>query len=188
MLSAYHEKYARRSDEDIALRAKVKEAGLTEVLAKSGYRAAASPVRVAVLGCAERRFVRHHRDIFARLLGAPVELTTFDITTEHLEGEEGVVRHDIAEPLPGGPFDVAYGDVVLKFLPEGDRLPSLVRAYEALRAPGIVIHILDDEDALPAEAWKAALEARGIACGIVPIAIEGVLPSVIRETALYLLK
>lgn len=188
MLSSYHQKYAERTDEDIARRAKVKEIGLAEVLKKVGYRTASSPARVAILGCAERRFVGHHRDIFARLLGAPVEVTTFDITIEHLEGETGVIRHDIALPLPDGPYDAAYGDVVLKFLPEEDRMKSLLNSYEALRQPGLLIHVLSDEDGLPVADWKRDLEAKGIRSEIVPIVIDGVLPVTIRETALVLMK
>lgn len=188
MLSAYHAKYAARTDEDIALRARVKEIGLKEALEKAGYRSVVSPVRVAILGCAERRFVGHHRDIFTRLLRAPVVVTTFDVTIEHLEGETGVIRHDIARPLPGGPYDVAYGDVVLKFLSEGDRVPALLHAYDALRAPGIVIHILDDQDGLPVQDWMRELGSRGIRCESVPLAIAGVLSATIRETALVLMK
>ena len=188
MLFAYHEKYAARSDDDIASRAKVKEIGLAKVVHAVEFHAESSPARIAILGCAERRFVGHHRDIFERLLNTPVEVTTFDITVEHLAGEPGVIRHDIALPLPGGPYDIAYGDVVLKFLPEEHRLSALRHSYEALREPGLAIHILDDGDALPVMVWKSELEASGVRCEVIPLEIVGVLPMPIHETALVLMK
>ena len=143
-LSAYHEKYASRSEADIQTRADVKEAGLKEIFAKLNYQSTASPTKVGILGCGDKRFVAHHKRIFESLVGT-LELTTFDITIDHLKGEDRVFEHDISKPLPESPFDVLYGDVVLKFLDKADQWKALENAHNALRESGIAIFIINPD-------------------------------------------
>ena len=174
-LSPYHEKYAKKNDGDIAGRAEVKREELKKIFVAVGFVPTGEPVRVAVLGCGERRFIGHHRRIFGDLLGLAVDLTTFDVAVEHLAGETGVIAHDITVPLPGGPYDIAYGHVVLKFIPTDRQWDVIKNAYDALRPGGIAIHVCDEEElqattstlsdglfAVPIVRWKEALVAAGM--------------------------
>jgi hypothetical protein len=173
--STYHEKYARKSDEDIAGRARIKEEELRRVFAVAPLQLTRQPVQVAVLGCGERRFVAHHQRIFKELLGAEIALTTFDIEVEHLQGEEGIVQHNIIQTLSGGPYDITYGHVVLKFIPTEQQWDAILASYEALVPGGLAIHVLNPEElespvpvlpdghfAVPIDRWRNALAERGI--------------------------
>lgn len=174
-LSKYHENYAARTDEELAHRAKVKKEELKKIFEVVNYKTGSSPVRVAVLGCADRRFVQYHKEIFESLLSAPVELTTFDITVEHLGGENGVIQHDCSVPLPNPSYDITFGHVLLKFIETEKQYVVLKNSYAALRSPGLAIHVFDEEDvttktprqadgyyAVPLERWKEQLAQDGI--------------------------
>lgn len=174
-LSKYHQNYATRSDEELAHRAKVKKEELKKIFEAVNYKIGSSPVRVAVLGCADRRFVAYHKEIFESLLSAPVELTTFDITVEHLKGEKGVIQHDCTLPLPNPPYDITFAHVLLKFIETEKQWDVLKNSYTTLRSSGLAIHVFDEEDvttatprqadgyyAVPLERWKKKLAEEGI--------------------------
>ncbi|HBO73690.1 MAG TPA: hypothetical protein DD653_03245 [Marinilabiliales bacterium] len=169
-LSEYHNKYIKRTDEELQRRISVKEEELRKIFSELSYKPTSSKVRVAVLGCADRRFVKGHKDIFEKLLSNPVVLTTFDITTDHLQDAEGAVQHDITEPLPNPPYDITFGHVVLKFIETEKQWAVLKNSYNALCAGGIAIHVFDEEDvttdsvrqtdgyfSVPMERWKKLL-------------------------------
>ena len=78
-LSPYHEKYASRSDEDMQMRADVKEEELRLIFDRTGVDSASDTLRVFIVGCGERRLVGHHKRIFEKLTGKSVEQTTSDI-------------------------------------------------------------------------------------------------------------
>lgn len=175
VLSPYHQKYGQRSDEELQRRADVKEQELKKVFEATKYKPAFEPVRVAILGCADRRFVHHHKRIFLKLLRKPVELTTFDITIEHLQDEEGVVQHDCTLPLPNPPYDITFGHVLLKFIETEKQWDILKNSCDSLRSPGLAIHVFDEEDvtitslrlpdgyfSVPLERWKKKLAENGI--------------------------
>ncbi|MBI4457507.1 hypothetical protein HY633_00920 [Candidatus Uhrbacteria bacterium] len=174
-LSRYHQNYLRRSDEDLARRAEAKKIELAKILDAVDFRPGHVPVRVAVLGCADPRFVGHHKRMFEAAFKKDVELTTFDIEAEHLKDEEGAVQHDITTALPNPPYDVAFGHVVLKFIETEKQWDVLRNSFDALRSPGLAIHVFDEEDvtmqlpnqpdgywSVPIERWKKALEKDGI--------------------------
>lgn len=147
MLSAYHETYAARSDEDIRHRIRVKSQQLRQLFMTLGLPQFASPVvRIAVLGCGDRRFVTLHEKMFAELLQKPVALTTFDVAIEHLAGETGVVQHDATLPLPGGPFEITYSDVLMRFIEPAKQIAALKESYDALAPGGLAIHLFGVED------------------------------------------
>lgn len=120
--------------------------------------------------------VAMHKDLFSALLGTPVEQTTFDITVAHLEGAEGIVRHDVSEPVPGGPFQLVFADVVVRFLPPERQYRVVRNAWDALAAGGVAAIAFQHQDVrpeaeyVPAEgtfrvdipAIEAALRADGI--------------------------
>lgn len=175
-LASYHIKYLQRSDEELRRRADVKEEELKRIFSSLHYQTPAQIVRIAVLGCADRRFISHHRRIFEKLLARAVELTTFDIIIEHLQGEENILQHDCTLPLPHPPYDITFGHVFLKFIETEKQWSVLKNSYDALRAPGIAIHVFDEEDvttvslkqadglwSVPLERWKRQLADQGIA-------------------------
>ncbi|PJE51264.1 MAG: hypothetical protein COV29_00700 [Candidatus Yanofskybacteria bacterium CG10_big_fil_rev_8_21_14_0_10_36_16] len=146
VLSDYHKKHASRSDEETDRRIFVKELELKKILSETNYKPRFDTVRVAVLGCADKRFVKRHNTIFEKLFQKIVEQITFDITTEHLKGEDNIVQHDITTPIPNAPFDITFGHVVLKFIETSKQWDALKSAYDALRSPGLGIFVYDMED------------------------------------------
>ncbi len=103
-------------------------------------------VSLAVMGCGDKRFIKGHKQIFGELLNKEVKVTTFDITIDHLQGEEGVVEHDCTLPLPGGPYTFTYAHILLKFIPTEKQWSLIKNSYDALETGGIAIHIIDKED------------------------------------------
>ncbi len=145
-ISDYHKKHISRTEEETDRRIFVKELELKKILLETNYKPGFDTVRVAVLGCADKRFVKRHKAIFEKLFQKPVEQITFDITTEHLEGEENVIRHDITTPIPSTPFDITFGHVVLKFIETSKQWDAIKSAYNVLRSPGLGIFVYDMED------------------------------------------
>jgi hypothetical protein len=147
MLSDYHQKYQQKTDAEIDSRVQAKEIGLRQVIATLGATMPSVPeLRVAVLGCADKRLIEHHRRIFSSIYGKPVKLTTADIAVEHLQGAEGVVQHDATEPLPGGPYDIVYADVLVRFVESAKQFSVLKNSFDALAPGGMAIHIFASED------------------------------------------
>jgi hypothetical protein len=174
-ISDYHKKHMSRSDEETERRVFVKELELKRILEETGFQPQTEPVKVAVLGCADKRFVAVHKQIFGKLFNKPVEQTTFDITIEHLEGAENVAQHDITTPIPNPPYDITFGHVVLKFIESKKQYQVIRNAYDALRSPGLGIFVYDLEDittktplqadgyySVPLEQYKAQLDREGI--------------------------
>lgn len=177
----YHEKYRLRSDEEIQRRADVKEEELRRIFEAMDYKPVDDLIRVAVLGCVDPRLVAHHKRIFEKLLKKSVELTTFDITIEHLQGEPGVREHDCTLPLPHPPYHITFGHVLLKFIETEKQWDVLKNSYEALVPGGLAIHVYDEEDIktttvkqidggwpVPLERWMKKLEEENIPFENVP--------------------
>jgi hypothetical protein len=175
MLSDYHQNYLKRSDEELQRRAKVKEMELEKIFSEIPFSTDEKIVKIAVTGCADHRFVKYHREIFEKLLKKKVDLNTFDIAVEHLKDEVGVKQHDITMPFPNSPFDIAFGHVVLKFIETEKQWQVLKNCYEALRSPGLAIHVFDLEDvetkeikqrdglwSVPLDRWTEQLEKENI--------------------------
>jgi hypothetical protein len=200
-LSDYHQKYAAKPDEEITRRARVKEEELRRIFNVAPLASTATPVRVGVMGCGERRFIQHHRNIFQMLFSRPVEVTTFDIEVEHLAGEDRVFQHDVTEPLPDAPYDVTYAHVLLKFIPTDKQLDVLLNSYNALRDGGVAIHVFDAEEvvattpklpdglyAVPLKQLEKELDDRGIKQASVSWKMTGILPMPLEGSALMLTK
>lgn len=134
-LSDYHRKYRERSDEE-----------LRRVFEATPFQTPPHLVRIAVLECADARFVLHHKRMFEMQLNAPVDMTTFDIAAGHLQDEKGFVRHDVTLPLPDPPYDIVFSHVLLKFIETEKQWDVIRHSFDALRSPGLVIHVFDEED------------------------------------------
>lgn len=181
-LSVYHQKYASRSDEEIQRRLQVKEDELRIIFERMPFAIKSEVVKIAVLGCADQRMVKAHADIFTRILTKPVTIITFDITIEHLQGEEGVVKYDCTLPLPNAPYDITFAHVLLKFIETKKQWDVLKNSYEALASGGIAIHVLDKEDygipslklpdgyfSVSLQRWKERLDKEGIKYQTIPV-------------------
>lgn len=145
-LSAYHQKYLNRSPQDLALRIRAKESCLQQVLETINFKAKFNPVKIAIMGCGVKYFVPVYKQIFAKILATSVDITTFDISIEHLQGEEGVVQHDCTLPLPNGPYDISISDILLKFIGTEKQWNVLENSYTVLREGGIAIHYVGNEE------------------------------------------
>lgn len=172
-LSTYHQKYSEKSDEELAKRADVKNQELKQIFAQVKPLTNNNPLRIAVMGCGDKRFIRYHKRYFSEQLEKEVELTTFDITTDHLAGEENVILHDCSLPLPNTPYDITYAHVLLKFIPTEKQWDVIINSYDALSAGGIAIHVLDPEDysgnqlpdglySVPLQDWEDKLKENDI--------------------------
>ncbi len=146
MLDEYHQKYANRPDEEISDRIAEKEKELILVRDAVHPKFSSNNLKIAVMGCGEKRFVAGHREIFAKVFAKPVNITTFDITIDHLAGEENIIQHDCTQPLPNGPYDITFAHVLLRFIPKEKQWDLVINSFKALKAGGIAIHVLDPED------------------------------------------
>lgn len=181
-LSPYHQKYASQSDAEVANRVNEKKLELSEVFAQVQLKTTSEPVRIAIVGCGDKRYIRWHKEIFENILQKPVELTTFDIVIDHLEGGENVVQHDCTRPLPHGPFDITYAHVLLRFIETGKQWDLIQNTMDVLRSGGLAIHLLDTEDyetkepilsnglfSVPLKSWEAKLDEYNIEYKEVPV-------------------
>lgn len=147
MVTEYHLQYAKKSDAEILHRAWIKEVQLRQIFATVGLPQFSRPVvNVAVLGSADARLVPQHDRIFSAIFAKPVALTTFDLTVEHLQAASGVMQHDVTTPLPGGPYDLVYSDILIRFIEPAKQLDVVMNAWNALAPGGVAIHIFLMED------------------------------------------
>lgn len=192
-LSEYHQRYAALSDEEIAARIAVKKDEFAAVLEASTVTVGKSPILIAVMGCPDRRLIPLHQKMFEDVLVKTVKMTTYDITTDHLEGVPGVVKHDVTEPLPGGPYDFILAHVLLRFVEEDQQWYVLFNSYDALKPGGVAIHVLDEQDystkgdvipngyhTVPLEKWKDKMRALDMEYIEMPVP-HGVALAIIRK-------
>jgi len=170
-LSIYHKEYSGYTDEEIEKRADAKKQELVAIFQEVPFDSDSDLVRVAVLGCGDKRFVKLHKEIFKSFIEKPIDIITFDITIEHLGGEENVVQHGCTLPLPNGPFDITYAHVLLKFIETEKQWQIIKNSYEALKHGGLAIHILDKEDyeTVPLEEYKRKIDEENIKYKEIPV-------------------
>ena len=181
-LSAYHQKYADYSGEEIKKRADAKEQELATIFNEVSLKTDIDPVRLAVLGCGDKRFVAHHKRIFENVLKRNVEVTTFDINIDHLAGESNVFQHDCTQPLPNLPYDITYAHVLLKFIEAEKQFDLLKNSFDSLNPGGVAIHVFDLDEikatspklpdglwAVPLEQYKKQLTELGIEYKEIPL-------------------
>ena len=181
-LSAYHQKYTDQADEELKRRTDAKEQELTSIFQEVSLNTDNDPVKLAVLGCGDKRFVAHHKRIFEQVLKRNVEVTTFDITIDHLAGESNVFQHDCTLPLPNPPYDITFAHVLLKFVETEKQFDLLKNSFDALKPGGVAIHVFDEEEiketspklsdglwAVPLEKWKQKLTELGIEHKEIPL-------------------
>ena len=181
-LSTYHQKYSNQSDEELKRRADAKEQELTSIFQEVSLSTDSDPVKLAVLGCGDKRFVAHHKRIFENVLKRNVEVTTFDINIDHLAGESNVFQHDCTLPLPNPPYDITFAHVLLKFIETEKQFDLLKNSFDTLKSGGVAIHVFDEEEikatspklpddlwAVPLEKWKQKLTELNIEYKEIPL-------------------
>lgn len=181
-MDKYHQKFVDQTDTEIQNKLDAKKDELLEIFKKIPFSSSEQTLSLAVLGCGDKRFVKGHKKIFEEVLRKEIEITTFDITIEHLQGEERIVEHDCTLPIPGGPFTFTYAHVLLKFIPTEKQWDLIKNSYEALETGGMAIHVLDKNDyesseeklsdeyfAVPLKRWTEKLQERGIKYQEIPV-------------------
>ncbi len=174
-LSDYHKKYISYSDEEIENRVKEKRDELFLIFKQVKLETKSDLVKIAVLGCGDKRFIYYHEKIFQEFITRPLLITTFDITVDHLLGGENVVEHDCTLTLPNAPFDITYAHVLLKFIETEKQWDLIKNSYDSLRSGGFAIHVMDKGDyeteekllsngqfAVPLNRWKRQLDELNI--------------------------
>jgi SAM-dependent methyltransferase len=142
-LSDYHIKYASLPDEEIENRAKYKKEELLALCNELKLETNSQSCDVAVMGCGDKRLIAKHQEIFSEFCGRPVKIITFDVTIDHLSGANNVIQHDCIDPLPGGPYDIVYGHVLLRFIHPDHQWGVIKNTYDVLKPGGLSIQILD---------------------------------------------
>ncbi|MFA5936660.1 MAG: hypothetical protein WC822_02145 [Candidatus Paceibacterota bacterium] len=181
-LSNYHQKYTNYSSEEIENRVKEKRDELFLIFKQVNFVTKNIPVKIAVLGCGDQRFIKYHKQIFQEFIPSSLEIITFDITIDHLLNGENVVKHDCTLPLPNIPFDITYAHVLLKFIETEKQWDLIKNSYDSLRYGGFAIHVMDKEDyetkefllangqfAIPLNKWKEKLNDLNIEYKEIPI-------------------
>ncbi len=181
-LSPYHQKYTSLSDAEIQKRADEKKKELAAIFQQVQLKTVGEPVRIAVMGCGDKRFIKYHKEIFQSFIKKPVEIFTFDITIDHLADEENVIQHDCTLPLPNGHFDTTYAHVLLRFVETDKQWDLIKNSVDVLKSGGLAIHLLDKEDyetkelklsnglfSVPLDKWKARLDELGYEYKAIPV-------------------
>ncbi|OGH59876.1 MAG: hypothetical protein A2725_02580 [Candidatus Magasanikbacteria bacterium RIFCSPHIGHO2_01_FULL_33_34] len=145
-LSQYHQQYTNQTNEKIQKKADIKKQELITIFNQISFNLKSRPIKLAVLGCGDKRFINHHKKIFKNILKKNIEVSTFDITIDHLDGESNVFQHDCTLPLPNTPYDITYAHVLLKFIEPKKQFDLVKNSFDALKPGGIAIHVLDKEE------------------------------------------
>jgi hypothetical protein len=181
-MDTYHQKYSLLPDTEIQNRIDEKKEELEIIFSKIPFRANDAIIKIAVMGCGDKRFVRGHNEIFSELLQKPIEITTFDITIDHLIGEERVIKHDCTLSIPDGPYHITYGHVLLRFIETQKQWEVINNSYKALVPGGMAIHVMDKQDyetkeinlanglySVPVGKWIELLKKERIKYQLVPL-------------------
>lgn len=141
-----------------------------EELVKSGIfkkiRINQKPVRVAVLGCADNRYVNRYNQFFNELFSSSL-VDIYDITTSHLSNKENIFEHDCTQKLPKS-YDIIYSHLLLNFLPPKKQYQLIKNSEESLNKRGYSLHVLarDEEVSkfrIHSKMWKKgkSIKSRG---------------------------
>lgn len=164
-MSIYHTTYAQKSDEEIQKRIEEKERELVTIFKETSFQTNNNKIKIAVMGCGDKRMVEKQKMLFKKLLRQNIEMYTYDITVEHLKNESNIFQHDCTQTLPHTPYDITYAHVLLKFVETDKQFLVLKNSFDVLNPGGIAIHILDfdeiksDTIKLPDGYWSVPLKS-----------------------------
>ncbi len=181
-LTAYHKKYINQSDSEIQNRINEKEEELKQIFAEVELKTNSDIIKIAVMGCGDKRFVHAHKMLFEGFLSKPLEITTMDITIDHLQAEHHILQHDCTLPIPDGPYDITFAHVLLRFIETEKQWDLIQNSFHVLKTGGLAIHLLDKVDyetksphlpnglfSVPLDKWKSKLEELGITYKSIPV-------------------
>ncbi len=141
ILEDYFEEYASRPMDWVDKRERVKRHIVHNILEITRFTPTSNPVKIVVLGASDKRYIEIHRNIFREVIKMDPEMTTFDIDTHHLAGEEGIVQHDVTKPFPSS-FDIVFSHSLLKFIEPERQVAVLRNSHNSLKTNGLAMHIL----------------------------------------------
>ncbi len=142
ILKAHYAEYGSQPDSWIENMESTKKSILQYIFETSRFQTAKSELKVVVLGTSDKRYIPMYQKILSELFNQKIEFTLLDIDTEHLAGAEGVIQHDVTQPLPNGPYDVVISHALLKFLTDAEQLATIKNSFSALNDKGIAMHIV----------------------------------------------
>jgi hypothetical protein len=139
-LKVHYAEYATRSNERVEIRAKVKKAILEKVFFETHFQRT-DKTRISVFGASDKRYLPVHKRLFEETLKTEVDMTTFDIDTEHLVGESNIKQHDVRQPLREEHSDIIFAHALLKFINISEQFTVIENSYKALIKGGLAINI-----------------------------------------------
>lgn len=98
------------------------------------------PIRIAVLGCADARYIPYYEKTFPAFFGKKIHLDIYDTVTAHLPEQDNVIAHDCTKTLPQT-YDFVYSHILLNFLDAAAQAELLKSAESSLTPRGKVLHI-----------------------------------------------
>ena len=144
-LANHYAEYASQPDEWVNNMEKTKRSIVEQVFRVANFEAGCEPVKVAVLGASDIRYIPIHQRIFRAAVKRAINMKTFDIDTEHLGGEShSLITHDATQPFPDAPYTIVFSHELMKFLTPEEQFATIKRSYEALDENGLAMHILHE--------------------------------------------
>ncbi|MAF35757.1 hypothetical protein CL622_01410 [archaeon] len=185
ILAKHYREYASRPQDWVDLRAHIKKQIVQDVFEQTGFSPTGNPVKIAVLGASDKRYIAVHHTIFTEAVQKDVAMITFDLDEAHLAGAHGIVEHDVTSPFPETGFELIFSHALMKFILPQEQAVVLKNAYNALAPGGLAMHILhfaelkggtilkDWQYRADVEKIVAALAKDGIICKPISLNIDG---------------
>lgn len=136
--SPYHARIAADPDKVVAQDFAQKRGEIQKVLPK--IRPAKGNINIAVLGCADGRYVEHYTDFFEDIFGIPCQVDIYELTTVHLPKAANIFQFDCTEQLPKK-YDFIYSHLLLNFMPAEQQVELITNSYKSLKSNGSVLHV-----------------------------------------------
>ncbi len=144
-LAAHYAEYASQPDEWVNNMEKTKRSIVEQVLRAANFKVGGEPVKVAVLGASDKRYIPIHQRVFHDAVKHAIDMKTFDVDTNHLGGESTTeVKHDVTQPFPDAPYAIVFSHELMKFLTPEEQLATIKNSYQALDENGLAMHILHE--------------------------------------------
>ena len=144
ILQQHYLEYAAQSDDWVENMAVTKKSIVAQVIKASKFSPISEPVKVAVLGASDPRYIKIHKRLFEEILRKKIELITLDLDTVHLGGKSAsVMQWDVTKKFPAS-FDVIFSHELMKFLTPSEQIATIINSFNALNRAGIAMHIIHE--------------------------------------------
>lgn len=165
ILEEHYKEYANQPDSWVSNMKKVKKEIIENIFKNIKSTPKTNSIKVAVLGASDKRYIKIHKDLFTEITKKDIQMTTFDIDTKHLEGEEGIIYHDITKPFPQSNFDIIFSHALLKFIEPEKQAEVIRNSYNSLNKQGFTMHILHSpelKETKELRAWQYKVDINSI--------------------------